>query len=177
LSVEGSRFFRELMIFYGLRLHDVGPNSILQVSAFTFLCEAYLRVAPTMGLWLETFFKKQQTETAGGPPLALGAVSFQRRARAPYAKARFIKKVVGWTKTFFYVKNTVPASQARFLPFSLTPFVANKERLTSRAGPAETSNAKALQTKISILCRRDLRFRTLVGSWISHRIVPLAPRP
>jgi hypothetical protein len=50
LSVEGSRFFYELLVFYGLRLHDIGPNSILQVSAFTFLCEAFLQVAPTMGL-------------------------------------------------------------------------------------------------------------------------------
>ena len=59
LSIEGSKFLRELFMFYGLRLHDVAPNSILQVSAFTFLCEAYLRVAPSMGLWLETFFGKQ----------------------------------------------------------------------------------------------------------------------
>jgi hypothetical protein len=29
LSVTGSRFFRELLHYYGLRLHDLGPNSIL----------------------------------------------------------------------------------------------------------------------------------------------------
>jgi hypothetical protein len=109
LAVEGSKFFRELLMFYGLRLHDIAPNSILQVSAFTFLCEAYLRVAPSMGLWLETFFGKQQTESKGGAPLELGAISFQRRPRAPYPKPKFVKKVTGWTKTFFYVKNTVPA--------------------------------------------------------------------
>jgi hypothetical protein len=32
------------MMFYNLRLHDIAPNSLLQVSAFTFLCEAYLHV-------------------------------------------------------------------------------------------------------------------------------------
>jgi hypothetical protein len=50
LSVTGSCFFWELLYYYGLRLHDLGPNSILQVLAFTFLCEAYLHVHPTLGL-------------------------------------------------------------------------------------------------------------------------------
>jgi hypothetical protein len=33
-----------------------------------------------------------------------------------------------------------------------------------------------LQARIYILCRRGLRFRTLVGAWLSKRIIPLAPR-
>jgi hypothetical protein len=83
LSVEGSKFFREMMMFYGRRLHDIVPNSLLQVSACTFLCEAYLHIAPSMGLWLETFAGKQQTESKDGAPLELGAISFQRRPRSP----------------------------------------------------------------------------------------------
>jgi hypothetical protein len=47
------------MMLYGLRLHDIAPNSLLQVSAFTFLCEAYLHIEPSMGLWLESFAVKQ----------------------------------------------------------------------------------------------------------------------
>jgi hypothetical protein len=76
LSIEGSKFFRELMSFYGLRLHDIAPNSLLQVSTFTFLYEAYLQIPLSMGLWCETFAGKQQTEAKGGLPLELGAVSF-----------------------------------------------------------------------------------------------------
>jgi hypothetical protein len=56
LSVSGSPLFRELLNYYGLRLHDLVPNSILQVLTFTFFCEAYLHAPPTLGLWLETFF-------------------------------------------------------------------------------------------------------------------------
>jgi hypothetical protein len=122
------------------------------------------------------FFGKQQTESKGGAPLELGVISFQRRPRAPYPKPKFVKKVTGWTKTFFYMKNTVPAHQAAFRPFSMSRLIAQKDQLTSRTGSAEIGETKALQAKISILCRRRLRFRTLVGAWMSERIIPLAPR-
>jgi hypothetical protein len=129
-----------------------------------------------MGLWLETFFGKQQTESKGGASLELGAISFQRRPHAPYPKPKFVKKVTGWTRTFFYVKNIVPAHQAAFLPFMTSRFVAQRDRLTSHAGPADISESRRLQAKIAILCRRGLRFHTLVGSWLGERIIPLGPR-
>jgi hypothetical protein len=99
--MEGSKFFCGLMMFYNLRLHDIGPNSMLQVSAFTFVFVAYIHVSPSMGLLMETFVGKQQTKTKGGPPLEHEAVSFQRHPRASYRKPKFLKKVPGWTKMFF----------------------------------------------------------------------------
>jgi hypothetical protein len=114
-------------MFYGLRLHDIAPNSILQVSAVTFLGEAYQQVTPSMGLWLETFFGKQQTESKGGAPLELGAILFQCHPRSPYPKPKFVKKVTGWTKTFFYMKNTVPAHQAASLPFLTSRLIAQQD--------------------------------------------------
>jgi hypothetical protein len=154
--MKGSKFFRELMMFYNLRLHDISLNSMLHVSAFTFLYEAYLNAEPSKGLWLETFANKQQAETKGGPPVELGAVSFQCRPRAPYLKPRFLKKVSGWTKMLFYVKNTMPAHQASFRPFTMSRLIAQKDRLMSKAGSAEVGYTKALQAKITILIHRGL---------------------
>jgi hypothetical protein len=85
--------------------------------------------------------------------------------------------VPGWTKTFFYVKNTVPAHQATFGPFSTSRLIAQKDRLTSRAGSAEVGEDKALQAKVAIICRRGLRFHTLIEAWMSERIIPLSPCP
>ena len=51
----GSLFFRNLMQRLGLRLHDIGPNSMLQVSNFHVLCEDYLGIAPNIDLWLASF--------------------------------------------------------------------------------------------------------------------------
>jgi hypothetical protein len=46
-----SPFFRGLLDFYNLNLNHLNPNSILQISIFVHLCEAYLRILPHFGLW------------------------------------------------------------------------------------------------------------------------------
>ena len=43
------------MFNYGMDFHDLPPNSILNISAFIIVCEAFLRIPPHFGLWLKTF--------------------------------------------------------------------------------------------------------------------------
>jgi hypothetical protein len=51
LALLISPFFRGLLDFYNLNLTHLNPNSILQISIFVHLCEAYLRNFPHFGLW------------------------------------------------------------------------------------------------------------------------------
>ena len=51
-------FFRGLMFYYGLDFHDLAPNFILNISAFIVVCEAFLRIKPYFGLWLQIFCVK-----------------------------------------------------------------------------------------------------------------------
>ena len=37
-------FVYGLMFYYGLDFHDLAPNSILNISAFIVVCEAFLRI-------------------------------------------------------------------------------------------------------------------------------------
>ena len=69
----GSLFFRDLMRRLGLRLHDIGPNSLLQVSNFHVLCEDYLGVAPNIDLWLASFSCNSQLSSKGGAYVQVGA--------------------------------------------------------------------------------------------------------
>ena len=48
-------FFRGLMFYYGLDIHDLAPDSILHISSFIVVCEAFLRITPHFGLSLKTF--------------------------------------------------------------------------------------------------------------------------
>ena len=48
-------FVRGLMFYYGLDFHDLAPDSILHISLFIVVCEAFLRITPHFGLWLKTF--------------------------------------------------------------------------------------------------------------------------
>ena len=48
-------FVRGLMFNYGLEFHDLAPESILHISLFIVVCEAFLHITPHFGLWLKTF--------------------------------------------------------------------------------------------------------------------------
>ena len=48
-------FMRGLMFYYGLEFHDLAPESILHISSFIVVCEAFLRITPHFGLWLKNF--------------------------------------------------------------------------------------------------------------------------
>jgi hypothetical protein len=50
LALLVSPFFRGLLDFYDLNLTHLNPNSILQISIFVHLCEAYLGILPHFGL-------------------------------------------------------------------------------------------------------------------------------
>ena len=64
-------FVRGVMFYYRLDFHDLAPNSILNITAFTIVCEAFLRIPPHFGVWLKTFNVKtkvvsgQQAECGG----------------------------------------------------------------------------------------------------------------
>ena len=48
-------FVRGLMFYYGLDFHDLAPDSILHISSFIVVYEAFLCITPHFSLWLKTF--------------------------------------------------------------------------------------------------------------------------
>ena len=64
-------FVRGLMFYYGLEFHDLDPESILHISSFIVVCEAFLRITPHFGLWLKTF-KVEPKMTRGSRQSAEG---------------------------------------------------------------------------------------------------------
>ena len=43
-------FVRGLMFYYGLDFHDLAPDSLLHISSFIVVCEAFLCITPHFGL-------------------------------------------------------------------------------------------------------------------------------
>ena len=41
-------FVRGLMFYYGLDFHDLAPDSVLHISLFIVVCEAFLRITPPL---------------------------------------------------------------------------------------------------------------------------------
>ena len=46
-------FFCGLMFYYVLDFHDLAPNFVLNILAFIVVCEAFLRIRPHFGIWLQ----------------------------------------------------------------------------------------------------------------------------
>ena len=56
LVVPVSEFFHALLQFWGIQLHYLTPQSILHLSIFTHLCEAFLGILPYFHLFQHFFF-------------------------------------------------------------------------------------------------------------------------
>ena len=64
LALPVSPFFCGLLDFYNLNLAHLNPSSILQISIFVHLCEAYLGILPHFGLW--KYLYHYRLEMTGG---------------------------------------------------------------------------------------------------------------
>jgi hypothetical protein len=72
-----SPFFHGLLDFYNLNLTHLNPNSIMQISIFIHMCEAYLGVLPHFGLW--KYLYHCRPGMAGGQQQLVGGASLEMR--------------------------------------------------------------------------------------------------
>jgi hypothetical protein len=77
LALPVSPFFRGLLDFYNLNLTHLNPNSILQISIFVHLCEAYLRILRHFELW--KYLYHCRPGMAGGQHQLVGGASLEMR--------------------------------------------------------------------------------------------------
>jgi hypothetical protein len=83
-NVATSDFFRGLLYYYKLELVHLVPNSIIVVSLFIHLCEAYLGIPPHFLLWWYFF----NIKTTGKRTGVMGLMMFCLR---PGRKAEWIE--------------------------------------------------------------------------------------
>ena len=89
------------MFFYGLDFHDLAPNSFLHISACIIICEAFLRIQPHFGLWLNVFNIKPKI--IDGEQADCGGAMVSKLPRVIWPKGTFIETVKVWQKEWFYI--------------------------------------------------------------------------
>ena len=94
------------MFYYGLDFHDVAPDSLLHISTFIVVCEAFLRITPHFGLWLKIYDVKPTM--IEGQHAACGGASISKIADAPWPEGYFPKVSGLWQREWFYI--TAPQS-------------------------------------------------------------------
>ena len=91
--LPSSEFFQRFLAFYRIQVHDLTPNSILHLSCFVTLCEAFLGCSAYFPLWLQLFHGKMGNQKA---LLPCSGLNFQVHGGLQYPDLHLPKKVNQW---------------------------------------------------------------------------------
>ncbi|KAE8792675.1 hypothetical protein D1007_32789 [Hordeum vulgare] len=102
-ELPGSILLQQFLEFYGIQMHHLGPNSILYLTCFATLCEAYLGFLPFSSFFYHLFHFRAQTHRHGS--YSCGRVVVYRRVGRLLLKIKFKESFKKWQCTFLYDLN------------------------------------------------------------------------
>src|SRR6187455_3349478 len=172
LTLPISPFFCGLLDFYRLNLTHLNPNSILQISIYVHLCEAFLGVLPHFGLWKYLYHCRPRM--AGGQHQLVGGASLEMRRgrKSDYLEIPLKDSIKGWRLEWFIVENhgsSLPPRSGR-QPDVRTP------SWTESPTDQEVAEAGALLAEVGLLKERGLTAETVVADFVFKNIQPLKDR-
>ena len=167
-------FVRGLMFYYGLDFHDLAPNFVLNISAFIVVCEAFLRIRPHFGLWLQTFCVKPKV--VRGQQAECGGAMVSRMLNVTWLDGSFAETVKGWQSGWFYIieprgANWAAAPEFRFrAPMRLTSW----ERKGLSWG--DSTELAGLQTCVKSMKDKNIKLANVIQVMLVRRILPCQRR-
>ncbi|KAK1611906.1 hypothetical protein QYE76_035579 [Lolium multiflorum] len=178
LSTPIHPFLRGLLYVYGLQLHHLTPNSILHISIFITLCEAFLGVSPNWALWKRIFFCRRN----GSPNVAynIGGVVISIRSTADYFDVKLPDSVQGWRKRWLYIREENDGC----LEDNIPPFDGAEKILRRRSWDAEATEEERTSTE-SLMARihelqntrgKELSGIQIIVYFLKSRVQPLQAR-
>jgi hypothetical protein len=177
VGVPTSAFLRRLLAFYNIKISDLAPHSIQQISLFIALCEYYLCCPPYFPLWLSYFHGRATRQSKDDPTLVpVGAITFQVKPDEVFIDMALPKKAQSqWRKYWFYVKETTPKGEVAITQY--TPEPSKPRRLNVRSLPREQERVvKKMNARIEVLKITGLSAVNLYNYWLTRRLVPLRCR-
>ncbi|KAK1660823.1 hypothetical protein QYE76_048982 [Lolium multiflorum] len=179
LSLPAHEFLRSLLYFYGIQLWQLTPNSILHLSIFVTVCEAYLGIDPHWGLWRKIFYVKRHNDS-NGPPI-VGGVGFVVRKEVDYLDYPMKESVQGWRNKWFYLRDpSVSGRYSNLPPFEDKLIAKPKKSWQNTLSPDEKLTADRLFDQIVTL--KNTGGLTMCGTevvsvFLQRRVQPLMSRP
>ncbi|KAK1667816.1 hypothetical protein QYE76_055975 [Lolium multiflorum] len=165
---------RGLLFMYGLQLHHLTPNSILHISIFITLCEAFLGVQPNWALWKRIFFCRRN----GSPNVSynIGGVVICVRPDVEYFDVKFPDSVQGWRKKWLYIHEENHGSiEDNIPPFDGTEKICRRRSWDAEATVEEKAATEALMTRIHQL--QNTRGQELSGIQITAYFLRIRVQP
>ncbi|KAK1646386.1 hypothetical protein QYE76_064191 [Lolium multiflorum] len=178
LSAPIHPFLRGLLFVYGLQLHHLTPNSILHISIFITLCEAFLGVSPNWALWKRIFFCRRN----GSPNVAynIGGVVISIRSTANYFDVKLPDSVQGWRKKWLYIREeNHGCAEDNIPPFDGAERILRRRSWDAEATEEEKASTEALMTRIRELQNtrgKELSGIQIIVYFLKSRVQPLQAR-
>jgi hypothetical protein len=153
-------------------LTHLNPNSILQISIYVHLCEAFLGVLPHFGLW--KYLYHCRLGMAGGQHQLVGGASLEMRRgrKTEYLEIPLKDSIKGWRLEWFIVENHGK---------SLPPWSGRQSDVctpswTESPIDQEVSEAGALLAEVGLLKERGMTAEAMVADFVFKNIQPLKDR-
>ncbi|KAK1692508.1 hypothetical protein QYE76_009205 [Lolium multiflorum] len=178
LSAPIHPFLRGLLFVYGLQLHHLTPNSILHISIFITLCEAFLGVQPNWALWKRIFFCRRN----GSSNVAynIGGVVISVRSSVNYFDVKLPDSVQGWRKKWLYIREeNHGCAEDNIPPFDGAEKILRRRSWDAEATEEERTSTEALMTRIHELQNtrgKELSGIQITAYFLRTRVQPLQAR-
>ncbi|KAK1663464.1 hypothetical protein QYE76_051623 [Lolium multiflorum] len=163
----------------GFTLWQLTPNSILHLSIFITVCEAFLGIDPHWGLWKKIFYVKRHNDS-NGPPV-VGGVGFVVRKEVDYFDYPMKESVQGWRNKWFYLRDPiVPGRRSNLPPFEDVLIAKPKKSWRNTLSSEEKVVADRLFNQVVVL--KNAGGLTMCGTevvsvFLQRRVQPLMSRP
>ncbi|KAK1612556.1 hypothetical protein QYE76_036229 [Lolium multiflorum] len=178
LSAPIHPFLRGLLFVYGLQLHHLTPNSILHISIFITLCEAFLGVQPNWALWKRIFFCRRN----GSPNVAynIGGVVISVRPTVDYFDVKLPDSVQGWRKKWLYIQEeNHGCAEDNIPPFDGAEKIFRRRSWDAEATEEERASTETLMARIHELQNtrgKELSGIQITAYFLRTRVQPLQAR-
>ena len=174
LSLPAHEFLRGLLFIYGVQLHDLTPNSVLQIACFVTLCECFLGVDPHWVLWKRLFCVKRQGR------YQTGGFGCYVRPEIKYFDLHLPENNQGWRTKWFYVKDKhVDGQKLGLDEFRATSDLQPKVLWRNSVTEEEVAAMEPLMKKILELhstAGMEVTGLQLIRVFLERRVQPLMAR-
>ena len=116
-------------------MHHLTPNSILHISIFVHLCEAFLGIEPHFHLFQYFFHLKPHPNDSTIDVVGGAGLQFRQGKKLKYIPYELSDKVIEWKAMWFYVRNLSSS-----LPFRTPDPPVKRPSWNSRGGKADQVN-------------------------------------
>ena len=148
-------------------MHHLAPNSILHISIFVHLCEAFLGIEPHFDLFCYFFHLKPHPNESKIDVVGGAGLQFRQEKKPQYIPYELSAKVIDWKEMWFYVRNLSSS-----LPVQTLGSPMKKPNWNSRGDSVDQVNFLLREIE-RLKVDHQITGTSMIVHWTLRRIQPL----